>query len=346
MRMKILQGGVFEMLPKIESESVDLVLTSPPYWGLRNYGVGAAELGAEPTMEEYLENSLRWINEVFRVLKPTGSFVLNIGDCFMGGWNNTKNEWSMANHLGRNSEKRKVLRETEKNYYRDKNFLSVSSFLYCKIIQETKFICRGEYIWCKPNVPNPIRSRLKQAHEKLFWFVKDAENYYFDKGPWMRNAIVRDGKKDFTGGIAAKNGERTTRHLAYAKLNPEKEKGTAFPKGSFHAYVPKTIERSWQVIAVGAKQSGFELTDKGFNEHIAPFPENLIRPYVKSLCPPDGTVLDPFLGSGTTMRVAMENHRNSIGIEINPEYIKYAKKRVNFGAGLGVDYEEVKPCSQ
>ena len=79
---------------------------------------------------------------------------------------------------------------------------------------------------------------------------------------------------------------------------------------------------------------------KQASEHIAPFPENLIRPYIKSLCPSDGVVLDPFLGSGTTMYLALTEGRNSIGIELNEKYVEYAKKRLNWGSGFGVEYEE------
>ena len=101
----------------------------------------------------------------------------------------------------------------------------------------------------------------------------------------------------------------------------------------------ETIEHSWRIIPVGAKQSGFELAGKKASEHIAPYPEELIRPYIKSMVPHRGTVLDCFLGSGTTMRVALEEGRNCIGIELNEKSINYAKKRVNFGAGLA-EYSE------
>src|SRR3990167_5594336 len=89
MKFYIMQGNVFDLLPKIPSESVDLVITSPPYWGLRDYG-NKEQLGLEPTMELYLEHNLIWVKQIFRILKPTGSFVLNIGDCFVGGGRGVK----------------------------------------------------------------------------------------------------------------------------------------------------------------------------------------------------------------------------------------------------------------
>lgn len=96
-----------------------------------------------------------------------------------------------------------------------------------------------------------------------------------------------------------------------------------------------------RIVPVGAKQNGFELAGKGPSEHIAPYPEELIKPYIKSLTPIGGTVLDPFLGSGTSMRVAMEQGLNCIGIELNGASMAYAKKRLNWGSGLDVEYSEV-----
>jgi len=84
MKLTILQGNIFDKIKDVKDNSIDLVITSPPYWGLRDYMV-EGQLGNEPTMEAYLDNTLRWVKEVWRVLKPTGSFVLNIGDCFIGG---------------------------------------------------------------------------------------------------------------------------------------------------------------------------------------------------------------------------------------------------------------------
>jgi len=367
MKLKILKGDVFERLAELPEESIDLCITSPPYWGLRNYGV-EGQLGAEPTMEAYLENLLRWTREVYRVLKPTGSFVLNIGDTFTG--------WGMKVKCTNAVNPERYACPDLKvggGIYKPKQLLSVSSFAYCKIVSETDFVCRGEHIWAKPNVPSPIRSRLKHSHEKLFWFVKDADKYYFDPKPWMKTvqdaSIVNYGKNANTTSQFADNIRlsksscfrkkpekrsndeqlRYMREKAKGKTKLEtseefrkKHKGTAFPAGSFHKYAKKTIEHSWRVVPVGEKQSGFELAGKQPSQHIAPFPAKLIKPYILSLCPQDGVVLDPFLGSGTTMRVAVEERRNCIGVELNEEYIKYAKKRLNWNSGLGTEYEEVK----
>lgn len=388
--VKLILGDVFEKLPEIPSESVDLVITSPPYWGLRNYGIDG-QLGLEPTMEAYLDNTLRWVKEVWRVLKPTGSFVLNMGDCFVRKSGNEQD----AEQTKRDNPGGPANGKFQKHHgafrgntfgigiYKTKQLLSVSSFAYCRIVSETDFVCRGEHIWCKPNVPSPIRSRLKHSHEKLFWFVKDADDYYFEENAWLKpiaqTSISRGTRAKLstasyadqiglspTSCLRAGNGrvyvERSNdEQLRYMRSKtqgqdtpiPDKEE---FRKERNRAYgddqstTPgkrgcgmtntEVIEHSWRIVPVGAKQSGFELSEKPPSEHVAPFPENLIQPYIQSLCPRGGVVLDPFMGSGTTMWLAINENRNCIGIELSQKSIDYTKKRVNWGQGLGVVYND------
>ena len=101
----------------------------------------------------------------------------------------------------------------------------------------------------------------------------------------------------------------------------------------------ETIEHSWRVVPVGEKQKGFELSGKEKQEHVAPFPEALVKPWIESLCPPNGTVLDPFVGSGTVLKIARDLRLNGIGIDLNEKYLNYARKRLNWGEALsGYDY--------
>lgn len=294
---------------------------------------------------------------------------MNIGDCFVCSTGSekdneqTKRENPLAPADGKfQKHNENFPRNKMGGIYKTKQLLSVSSFAYCRIVSETDFVCRGEHIWAKPNVPSPIRSRLKHSHEKLFWFVKDADKYYFEKGPWMKkingqenNQKRMNGSRPLAAADALKlsptscfrpekrsNDEMLRYMRAKADGTPIKERNNAF--GDDQSSTPgkrgcgmtneETIEHSWRIIPVGAKQSGFELHDKPTSEHIAPFPEELIRPYIKSMCPPNGMVCDPFLGSGTVMRVALEESRDSIGIELNESYARYAKKRVNDGGRL------------
>lgn len=337
MRMTLLEGNTFDILKGLPDNSVDLCITSPPYWGLRTYGTDPVDLegwrgeyGSEPTMEMYLDHTLLWVDEVFRVLKESGSFIFNIGDSFFGSY---------------------PLRTAR--FYKEKQLLSVSSFAYCKIISETDFVCRGEHIWAKPNVPSPIRTRLKHSHEKLFWFVKDADKTYFDSKPWTKKVKLEIRPSTMSRQRSVGEQLRYMRGKASGTTVDSKEgvrlKERNNASGEDQSSTPgkrgcrmtntETIEHSWRVVPVGEKQAGFEMEiGKVQSEHVAPFNSALIEPYIKSLCPPHGVVLDPFLGSGTTMRVAMENFRDSIGIELNKSSIEYAKKRLNWGQGLDCEY--------
>lgn len=320
MNYKVFRGSVFDALPLIKSESVDLVITSPPYWGLRSYGV-EGELGAEPTLEAYLDNLMRWVKECWRVLKPSGSFVLNLGGCYVTkpkssenageinknygdkysahGYENKKDWWANLNKQG--------------NIYKSKQFLDLPAFAYQRIIEETDFVCRNRCVWCKPNVPSPIRSRLKQSTESVDWFVKDAKNYFFNAKPWLKS--VGRAKK-------SKNPRLLAKTIGASK-------SSCFTTGENNNF--ETIEHSWRVVPVGEKQKGFELYGKKKQEHVAPFPEALVKPWIESLTPPSGTVLDPFLGSGTVMKVARDLRLNAVGVELNEDYAGYAMKRVNWG---------------
>ena len=357
MKLTILHGDTLKVLPTLEENSIDLCITSPPYWGLRSYQAGDGELGSEPTMEKYLDNLMGWTKEVFRVLKPSGSFVLNLGDCFIGnnryGEHNPEEGRTTPMHRGRAPDwqtlEAKGTRDWKANstpnadsvgrlggIYKTKQLLAVSHFAYCRIVSETDFVCRGVHIWAKPNVPSPIRSRLKHSHEYLYWFVKDADKYYFDEKPWLKEERETsktrcEGKwaqdANFAGGI---------------NLSPTSSFRHAGDKAKHPAKDGKVIEHSWRVVPVGAKQNGFELAGKQQSEHVAPYPENLVRPYIKSLAPFDGTVLDPFAGSFTTARICVEERRDSINIELSEASIRYAKRRLNWGHGLNIDYSETE----
>lgn len=372
MKLTLLQGDVFGQLPKIPDASIDLCLTSPPYWGMRDYGM-EGQLGCEPTMEEYLDNTMKWVKEVWRVLKPTGSFVLNLGDCFIGGGRGNyglgnseisdglkeKGGYSKAPNwaeLKKNGNRDWKANSTPisvggsgKGIYKNKQLLSVTSFAYCRIISETDFVCRGEHIWAKPNVPSPIRSRLKHSHEKLFWFVKDAENYYFDNRPWLKKlaASTPARMERATLSFRPQSGYDGGGHRMKPNKRAFADQLNISPTGIYAGgdwnkdEQDETIEHSWRIVPVGEKQQGFEtMRNKPEHEHIAPFPSRLIEPYILSLTPPNGMVLDPFLGSGTTMRICMERNRDCVGIELNGSYADYIKARCNWGRGLDIEYCE------
>ncbi len=331
------------------------MITSPPYYGLRSYNV-EGQLGQEKSLEEYVQNTLRWVNETYRVLKPSGSLILNMAGSYLGGGGGGLHSESTAMPTVNASVPETNLRnEGNKNepWYKARQFLDVPSIVYWRIINEGKFCCRQRTYWNKPNVPTPIRSRLKNSTETLDWYVKDADKYYFNPKSWMKKAKARDGKDNFTGGIC-KLGDKTTRRDVDLRAVSPRLRQTVYDNEGRGRLAPEetplrkdtddpeTIEHNWRIVPVGERQKGFELNGREKQEHVAPFPEALIKPWIESCCPPEGTICDPFLGSGTSMRVARDLKRSCCGIELNKEYAAYGMSRCNWNNGIdGHEYSTV-----
>jgi DNA modification methylase len=291
--MRIIQGDSLEVLKTLPDESVDCVITSPPYWALRDYGC-EGQLGLEPTFQEYIDKLCNIFDEAKRVLKKEGTCWVNIGDTYM---NNSS--YSVAGRQGFNNDKSGMI------YKKDKDVLEKS---LCQIpsrfaIEMTNrgWILRNEIIWHKPNcMPSSVEDRFTVDFEKVFFFVK-SKKYYFEQilEPYESEPSESDRNRNKAG---------------------EKYNGTGlFSEG----------ERDYYCKGGRNKRTVWSITTKGFSEaHFATYPEALVEPMIKSGCPLGGIVLDPFSGSGTTGRVAIDNGREYIGIELNPEYIKIQEKRL------------------
>jgi site-specific DNA-methyltransferase (cytosine-N4-specific) len=442
MKMHLIQADVQKGLKSLPDNSVDMVMTSPPYWGLRDYGeevvsiwggkhnckhefienerwnsgggqiagenaqVGATkagiqrfrvkegycihckawkgQLGLEPHPNMYINHLISIFHELKRVLKPTGSFYLNLGDTYYGsgGSGGDYNEGG--------------IREGQPKYRQNKS--NKSSWLQPKqllgmpwrvaiAMQHDGWILRNAIIWHKPNpMPASVKDRLNTTYEFVFHFVQQRKYYYdldairephklgksakfnirvrdvqkgrikhidriasekevknYDEKKMMKDAISpyqgKGWKGSWPGGGARIVREQDPRWLPPLGKNPgdviiEKQRGLKsgnpnIGQQQFHSgnieYHPK-----------GKNPGDFwSITTQPFSEaHFAVFPESLCIKPIKSSCLPKGIVLDPFVGSGTTMKVARDLGRSAIGIEINPEYIKIAKKRLNWGMSL------------
>jgi DNA modification methylase len=283
----ILQGDALEQLKGIKSETVDCVITSPPYWGLRDYGV-EGQLGLEQTPEEYVANLVKVVREVKRVLKQDGVMFLNLGDSYAGKQVNLK----------------------------PKNLVGIP-WRVAFALQANGWYLRQDIIWHKPNpMPESVRDRCTKSHEYIFMITKSAR-YYFDSDA-IKEPANYDGRKDtvMKGSAKYQNGY--------------------FPTDVNTQSIALKGHERWKENADGVKvrnkRSVWTIPTKPFKEaHFAVFPEKLVEPMVKAGCPKGGLVLDPFIGSGTTAVVAKRLGRNYIGIELNPEYIKIAKKRLRQG---------------
>lgn len=314
MSVRILIGDVREQLRTLADESVDCVVTSPPYWGLRDYGV-AGQLGMEKTYQEHCGVMVEVFRDVRRVLKAAGTLWLNYGDSYATSVN------------GRSAADTKAAGNDDRTF-RDKPFSTVQGALkpkdLCGIpwrvafaLQEDGWWLRQDIIWSKPNpMPESIGDRCTKAHEYLFLLAK-AERYYFDQDAIKEPSIYGDPRSP-TAAYPGKNDYREGKR-------PIRE---SVKRGGFEG---KTGDAAFRAITdFRIKRSVWEVPTAAFSEaHFATFPPALIEPCILAGCPKDGTVLDPFFGAGTTGLVSDRLGRNCIGIELNPAYAEIARKRIS-----------------
>jgi len=286
----VFAGDAYDLLDSLPEESVDLALTSPPYWGLRTYGLPhnwdiASEwkrtgnsidhqppyawyrshggvLGLEPTPEWYVQHLVEILNKLWRPLKRSGSLWLNIGDTYFARWASIRPE----GRQGLGSETRFRRKTPMGGFRQEKNLLLIPARVAIEL-QESRWILRNDLIWFKPNVPpRPDADRLRLAHEHFFHFVKRPSEgrakYYYDK------SCTEPGDVD----------------VVTYRVRP------------------------------------------GDNGHSATFPSDLIRPRILSSCPPGGVVIDPFCGTGRTLVEALATGRRAIGFDLSVGYAVVARE--------------------
>lgn len=286
-------GGAFDLFETLAPASVDLIITSPPYWGHREYGLGhnwayfndipsvraigaltkgyrwyrqrKGVLGLEPYPEWYVSHLAEILDKAADCLKPTGSMWINVGDTYFA-------RWSSVRDTGRQglSDAGRYRRKTPLGEFRQEKQLLLIPARFAIEMQRRGWILRNDLIWYKPNAtPRPEGDRLKLAHEHFFHFVKKPSQgrptYYFD----------------------SKQAE----------------------------------ERSNDVVILNAAP--------GENGHSATFPRQLIAPRVLTCCPENGTVLDPFCGTGRALEVAIQLRRKGVGFELQEKYADSARTKLD-----------------
>lgn len=322
---KILQGDALKILKTLPSESIDCVITSPPYWNLRDYGI-KGQLGLEETFDEYITKLIWIFNEVKRVLKKEGTCWVNLGDTYGGSGKGygDKNPDPKFKSGGRERTLQPKPTNTRNKAAGGVPQLEATKSL-CQIpsrfaiaMTNQGWILRNEIIWHKPNcMPSSAEDRFTVDFEKIFFFVKN-KNYYFEQ---QKELAVWD----LDGNGSIKRAERQREGL---KSNPTEMKNgirKVYPNGKHKdgQQSPKFVN------GYRNKRAVWKVITKGFPEaHFAAFPEALIEPMVMAGCPKEGIVLDIFMGAGTTALVAKNLKRNYLGIELNKEYIKMANGRL------------------
>jgi len=365
MKIDLRCGDCLEVLKTLPSESVDCVMTSPPYWALRDYGI-EGQLGLEPTFQEYITKLCDIFDEVKRVLKKEGTCWVNMGDTYSATrWSNSAGTSFMSKNNKNNIYGEVIKKDVGK--IQDKCLLQIPSRFSIEMCNRG-WILRNEIIWHKPNcMPSSVKDRFTVDFEKIFFFVKN-KKYWFEtqyeplQAPEMtkRTAVGGDGSGELGNSVRFGNSEqgRNKRCVWRITTKPYKEAHFAtFPpelcetpiKAGCPEFVCKKCGKAREKIyekgeLVSSGPNKMAIKPRGFVQNdmvIQKLPKDpygdMPRREKKEVGYTDcgcnagwegGTVLDPFAGSGTTGAVAKKLGRNFIGIEINPEYIKLAEKRI------------------
>jgi len=305
---KIICGDSLEVLKTLPSESVNCIVTSPPYYALRDYGVGG-QIGLEKSPKEYIQRLVEVFMECYRILKSDGTFWLNIGDSYAGSMKG-KGHYKPSGIQPRASWIGEKITSYNLEGYKNKDLMGIPWAL-AFVLRERGWYLRQDIIWHKPNpMPESVLDRCTKAHEHIFLLTKSPK-YYFDHAAMLEPAKY-DNRKDTTRKPSIKY---------QADSTGLKAQGLA--KGGYRW-------KETQGQFVRNKRDVWTVPTKPLKEaHFAAYPPDLVRTCIAAGCPENGIVLDTFMGAGTTALVAKELGRNYVGIELNPDYIKIAEKRLN-----------------
>ncbi len=310
--MQILTGEAFEMLQTLPDESVNCCVTSPPYYGLRDYGIDG-QLGLEASPQEYVERLVNIFRQVWRVLRSDGTLWLNLGDSYNGSGKAGNNPEYQKRHteFGKPfTEKSRFGKPVRIKTLKPKDLLGIP-WRVAFALQDDGWYLRQDIIWHKPNpMPESVKDRCTKSHEYIFLLSKSAR-YFYDADAIREKAQERPQPCPED---KVKRRHGTSWHdNAYA----------CGPSGYGHHPLGRNKRDVWTIA-----------TNPYSAAHFATFPPELPRTCIQAGCPEGGTVLDPFHGAGTTGLVAARLHRKYIGIELNPEYVELSRNRIYDDAPL------------
>lgn len=308
--IQILVGDCRQTLKTLPDQSVHCIVTSPPYWGLRDYG-HPDQIGLEPTPEEYVQNLVTVFRKVYRVLRDDGTCWVNLGDTYAGSGRGGNPEGSDHKKQASNAGSLQVPRigntareaartmraGADRNFgFRNKELIGIP-WMVAFALRSVGWILRQDIIWSKPNpMPASVRDRCTTAHEYLFLLVK-SPRYFWNKSAMQEPAA-------YAGKMRGGSKKRYQQNAAGMDCK---------------VYNTRNRRSVWSV--------GVHQTFK-CEKHFAMFPPALIEPCILAGTRPGGTVLDPFGGAGTTAVVAQSHGRNAILCELNEEYAQIARNRL------------------
>lgn len=333
LRYKLLLGDCLTVMKGMEAESVDCIITSPPYWGMRKYDKDedADEIGNEEQFDDYVNKLVSVFDEAKRVLKREGSFWLNIGD-----------------------------------KYQDKQLMGMPWRVAIALMDRGGWILRNDVIWNQLKGTQSCKDRLRDSYEHVFHFVK-SKKYYYDADairilPSLKPKKIA-GKMISATGVS---GKKYRQQIEQSTVLSQQEKAAAtkaldeviqqVADGEVNDFrmTIRGVQRAWHSNDVSISGRAKELQERGFyimkigakghlptdiwdivpedtwrkDNHCAVFPEDLLKTPILATCPTDGIVLDPFSGTGSTVSAALKLGRRGIGIELSEEYMEVARHRI------------------
>ena len=329
---RLLIGDCRDILPILPTSSIQCVVTSPPYYQLRDYGV-EGQIGQENSVEQYINNLVIVFREVKRILKNDGTLWLNLGDSYAGsgkGRNQDGRQGKLDNgsiqekYTGRHTGK--LQKTPASNGLKPKDLIGIP-WRVAFALQKDGWYLRQDIIWHKPNaMPEPVKDRCTNAHEYIFLLSKKP-NYFFDykaiqeKSVTFENrlpAIVRNREYGYRSKLnslsASFNFRRNDKRDPIKQIYPQKRINR---KDSDYDITKRNKRNVWTVNTHPYKGA-----------HFAVFPPAIIQPCILAGSKEGDIILDPFFGSGTVAEVATLLNRNWIGIELNPEYKELYKDRL------------------
>jgi DNA modification methylase len=346
LQARVLVGDAVSRLAELPDGSVRTCVTSPPYWGLRDYG-NDGQLGLETTPQEFVENLCKVFDEVWRVLADDGTLWVNLGDSYFstqaGGGNAPSRKSTLTTNGGRGPQpgdkyeasrlmpSRRVFPDV-----RSKNLVGIP-WRFAFAMQDRGWYLRQDIIWAKPNpMPESVTDRCTKSHEYIFLLTKNPR-YYFDneaiREPLAASSVSRLAQdvESQAGYSRANGGVKTNGNM--------KAVGPRFGGNKYgDSDDPKHATKSGNVYEPSGKRnkrSVWNVSTRSYKEaHFAVYPAELITPCILSGSAEGDTVLDPFSGSGTTGEVALTHGRNYVGVELNPEYAALSEKRITNAIGM------------
>ena len=294
---KIIQGNCLTVLKTLPDNSVDCCITSPPYWGLRDYG-HEEQLGSEKHFKDFVNNLCNVFDEIKRVLKDTGTCFVNLGDSYSS---DTKGTGGPSDKQLSNKGSRYVAKKFDTEI--PNKCLCLVPERFAIEMVDRGWTIRNQIIWHKPNqMPSSATDRFTVDFEKIFFFVKKPTGYYFEQ------QLEKSIDPESINGRRKRNPDKYIKVKQGSMQNWDRE-GVK--------YVDRNMRTVWSIN-----------TEPNSEAHFATYPQRLVERMIKAGCPENGLVIDPFFGSGTTGIYARKVNRNFVGIELNPEYVEIANKRL------------------